>query len=406
MGSTGRLRSSFLATVGVGLLAAVAAAPVAIAATPLALPTFIAGPLLSGGTLIWQDSAGLEALSPGGAPRSLLRGGTLAEVSTGGGWIALGIDRAVMAGPADGRLAKVKLPQGCEPLAAETTSTKGNGSSRALLAISGRRLFDVVGPSCRVGGRSGSGAFRLVAFDSDGHYAGLLRRLTRRPLAVSAAGKTVAIVSATARQSSYTIAVIRPGGAHVTTFDTLGISPQVTTDVQTDNAGDVFANVLASGGPGPPGEYDDTSGFVVPDGCRPFEPDIHVTITPRSGPVPETAVSMSDGKLAFLGSTEQIEVLDVAAGAPVATVDIASGNEVLGLALDGTELAWIEQPVAYELWPPEASHPTTGPTCSYVREPTGPPSIEYENLAEIGTALVTVGTSPAPVKCTRRPAPP
>ncbi len=82
---------------GAGLLAAVAAAPVAIAAAPLALPTFVAGPLLSGGTLIWQDSAGFEALSPGGAPRSLLRGGTLAEVSTGGSWIALDTDRPVIA---------------------------------------------------------------------------------------------------------------------------------------------------------------------------------------------------------------------------------------------------------------------------------------------------------------------
>lgn len=116
---------------------------------------------------------------------------------------------------------------------------------------------------------------------------------------------------------------------------------------------------------------------------------------------------MSDGQLAFLNSTTgNIEVLDIATRAALATVNIAPGNEVLGIALDGTELAWIEQPVAYELWPPEARDPTTGPTCSYVREPTGSPSIERENLAEIGTTAITVGTSPAPVQCTRRPPPP
>ncbi len=56
----GRLWNVLGATCGV-LVTAVAAlsvAPVAVAAPSLALTRFVAGPLLSGGTLIWQDTAG------------------------------------------------------------------------------------------------------------------------------------------------------------------------------------------------------------------------------------------------------------------------------------------------------------------------------------------------------------
>jgi hypothetical protein len=382
----------------------------AAAVVPLATPTFVAGPVSSGGTLIWQDTAGIEALSRGGAPRLVLRGGTLSEVTVGGGWIALVANGEVLAGPADGKLVAVRLPRGCEPLAAEASRRKAIASSlaaRALFAISGRRLYDVVGSSCHVGRRPERSGLRLVAFAEDGHYAGLVRRLARRPLAVSAAGTKIAIVGSAASGGPYTITVVGLRGSHVTTFDTLARSEQVTTAVQNDDAGDVFANVFPAQTPiGPPGEYDDTSGFVVPSDGAAFELAMQITITPHVGPVPETALSMSEGKLAFLHSTEEIEVLDVASRAIIGMVKIAPGNEVLGIAIDGTELAWIEQPVAYELWPPEASRPGTGPTCSYDREPTGPPSIERVSLAEIATTTVTVGSSPAPVACAMRPPPP
>jgi hypothetical protein len=142
MRSAGRLRSSVLAISVAGLLAVVASlvvAPAALAAAPLALPAFVAGPLLSGGTLVWQDTTGLQALSPGGASRLLLSGGALPEVSAGGGWVALDTARALSAGRVDGTLSPVSLPHGCLPLAAAKSPSEAEGfpAARALFAVSG-----------------------------------------------------------------------------------------------------------------------------------------------------------------------------------------------------------------------------------------------------------------------------
>jgi hypothetical protein len=285
--------------------------------------------------------------------------------------------------------------------------------SRALFAISGQRFYEVVGLGCPVGRRSEQGGLRLVAFGKDGRYAGLVRRLARepfhRPFAVSAAGNKVAIVDSArgGPWTGYTVTVIGPHGSHVKRFSRLRNWWRATTVLQSDDAGDVFEKVIpATPQLGPPGGYANASGVVVPSRGAPFELPIQITYTPHVGLVFRTAASMSEGRLAFLPSTEEIEVMDVASRGIVGKVRMAPGNEILGIALEGTELTWMEQPVAYALRPPEPSNPNTGPLCSWNREPTGPPSIERMQVAEIETTTPMVGSSPAPVTCTMGPAPP
>jgi hypothetical protein len=152
-----------------------------------------------------------------------------------------------------------------------------------------------------------------------------------------------------------------------------------------------------------------------------FEPGIRA-IEPFSGqsiPV-RPAAALSDGHLAFLTDTgapaenpresvpaapiTKIEVLDLATGTAVATIDIAPDNDVLGIALEGSDLTWIQQSVAVNLGPP-TTDPAL-PTREYGDSPTGPPVLENANLAELTGTPITVGSSPAPLACTWGPVPP
>jgi hypothetical protein len=423
MRSAGRLRSSVLAISVAGFLAVVAflaVAPAAVAAAPLALPAFIAGPLLSGGTLVWQDTTGLQALLPGGAPRSLLSGGALPEVSAGGGWVALDTGRVLSAGRVDGTLAPVSLPHGCLPLAAAKSPSAAEGfpAARALFAVSGSRLLAVVSPDCRVGRRDRGAATRMVMFGLNGHRTGFVRRLSRRPLAVALAGATVALLDSIDTGVT-TVTVLRPHAKALTERAGGTQGWQITPDVQVDKAGNVLATALART---PPPGWMAASGVEIPAGGKAFEPGIRA-IEPFSGqsvPV-RPAAALSDGRLAFFTGTDvpienagesvpaaprtKIEVLDVTTGAAVATIDIAPGNDVLGIALEDSDLTWIQQSVAVNLGPP-TTNPAL-PTCGFGDAPTGPPVLERVNLAELAPgAPITVGGSPAPVACTWAPPPP
>jgi hypothetical protein len=421
MRCAGRLRSGVLATPVAGFLAAVTAlvvAPVAVGAASLALPAFVAGPLLSGGTLVWQDTAGLQALSPGGTPRPLLSGGTLPEVSAGGGWIALDTGSALLAGKADGTPAPVSLPHGCLPLAAAKPPSGAEGfpAARALFAVSGPRLFAVVGPDCRVGRRDRGAATRIVMFGLNGHRTGLVRRLSRRPLSVALDGATGALLDST-DTGTPTVTVFRPHVKALTEPASGTQGRQITPEIQIDKAGNVLTTALART---PPPGWVAASGVAIPAGGKAFEPGIRA-IEPFSGQsVPaRPAAALSDGRLAFLTGTSapienagksvpaapltKIEVLDLSTGTAV-TIDIAPDNDVLGIALEGGDLAWIQQPVAVNL-----GAPTTDPalpTCEYGNSPTGPPVLENANLAELSSTPITVGNSPAPVACTWGPVPP
>ena len=392
---------------------AAATAPANSVGTPLALPTFVAGPVLSGGTLIWQDSAGLEALSPGGAPHSLLRGGTLSEVSTGGGRIAIDARHALLAGQANGKLEPVKLPRSCLPLTAAKPPQAFKGGSllaaHALFAISGSRLLIVVGPACTIGPRDHGAATRVMTLHVRGRQVELVRRLSRRPLAVALAGSTVALFDSITSRGVATITVLRPRARAIAgrtvSMRTWPIVDKriITTNVQIDDAGDVLATNL-SRGPGPFGGTG-VSGVVFPADGKAFKPELQ-TNGPFSGlSIPaRPLVALSDGRLAFFNSTEKIEVVDITTGTPLATIDIAPDNNVLGIALEGSNLTWIQQPVAHVLGPPTTN--SSLPTCSFGTSPTGPAIVEHENLTDLGSTPITVGSSPTPVACTERSPPP
>ena len=383
------------------LAAALGVAPANSVGTPLALPTFVAGPVLSGGTLIWQDSAGLEALSPGGVPRSLLRGGTLSEVATGGGRIAIDVGHALLAGQASGKLEPVNLPRSCLPLTAAKPPQAFKGGSlpaaHALFAISGLRLLVVVGPGCTIGPRDRGAATRVVTFDMHGRHVELVRRLSRRPLAVALAGSTIALFDSITSRGAATITILRPraraiAGRTVSTR-TWPITSRriITTNVQIDDAGNVLATDLSLE---PHFRGAEASDVVFPADGKAFQPEL----------LPGHLATLSDGRLAFFNSTEKIEVLDITTGTPVATIDIAHDNDVLGIALEGSNLTWIQQPVAEVLGPP-TTNPSL-PTCEFGDSPTGPAIVESANLTDLGSTPITVGSSPTPVACTERTPPP
>lgn len=158
-----------------------------------------------------------------------------------------------------------------------------------------------------------------------------------------------------------------------------------------------------------------------PGDASQFQPELW-TNGPFSGPsVPARPLAaLSHGRLAFFTRTRvhtasagesvpatpgmEIEVLDITTGTPVATIDIAHDNDVLGIALEGSNLTWVQQPVAHVLGPP-TTNPSL-PTCSFGTSPTGPAVVEHENLIRLGSVPITVGTSPAPVACAEGPAPP
>lgn len=389
----------------VGLVGASCAA-VTVAAnsvgTPLALPTFVAGPVLSGGTLIWQDTAGIEALSPGGAPRSLLRGGTLSEVSTGGGSMVLDTGHALLAGQANGKLEPVNLSRRCLPLTAAKPPQAFKGGSlpaaHALFAISGSRLLVVVGPDCTIGPRDHGAATRVMTLHVRGLQVELARPLSRRPLAVALAGSTVALFDSITSRGAATMTILRPraraiAGRTVSTR-TWPIADKriLTTNVQIDETGNVLATDLYSLGIVPGGP--EVSGVVFPADGKAFQPEL----------LPGPLAALSDGRLAFFNSTEKIEVLGITTGTPVATIDIAHDNDVLGIALEGSNLTWIQQPVAHVLGPPMTN--SSLPTCSFGTSPTGAAVVEHENLTDLGSTPITVGSSPTPVACTEGPAPP
>ncbi len=161
--------------------------------------------------------------------------------------------------------------------------------------------------------------------------------------------------------------------------------------------------------------------MAIPAGGKVFEPGIGA-IEPFSGqsiPV-RPAAALSDGHLAFLTPTgapaenpresvpaaplTKIEVLDLTTGTAVAAIDIAPDNDVLGIALEGSDLTWILQPVAVNLGPPTTAPAL--PTCEFGDSPTGPPVLENVNLAELTGTPITVGSSPAPLACTWGPASP
>jgi len=409
----------------VGASCAAVTAPANSVGMALALPTFLAGPALSGGTLIWQDSAGIEALSPGGAPRSLLRGGTLSEVATGGGSIVLDTGHALLAGHANGKLEPVNLPRSCLPLTAAKPPQAFKGGSlpaaHALFAISGPRLLVVVGPDCTISPRDHGAATRVVTLDMHGRHVELVRRLSRRPLAVALAGSTVALFDSITSQGVATITILRPrataiAGRTVSTRTWPIVDKRIiTTSVQIDDAGNVLATDLYSLGIVPGGP--EVSGVVFPADGKAFQPELR-TISGLSIPARPLA-ALSDGRLAFLTPTrahnasagesvpapvKEIEVLDIITGTPVATIDIAHDNDVLGIALQGSNLTWIQQPVAEVLGPPTTN--SSLPTCSFGTFPTGPAVVEHENLIGLGNTPITVGTSPVPVACTEAPAPP
>ena len=100
--------------------------------------------------------------------------------------------------------------------------------------------------------------------------------------------------------------------------------------------------------------------MVFPADGKAFQPEL----------LPGHLATLSDGRLAFFNSTEKIEVLDITTGTPVATIDIAHDNDVLGIALEGSNLTWIQQPVAEVLGPP-TTNPSL-PTCEFGDLPYGP----------------------------------
>ena len=138
--------------------------------------------------------------------------------------------------------------------------------------------------------------------------------------------------------------------------------------------------------------------MVFPADGKAFQPELRTTLIPA-----RPLAALSHGRLAFFNSTEKIEVLDITTGTPVATIDIAPDNDVLGIALEGNDLTWIQQPVAERIGPPTAN--SSLPTCSFGEFPTGPAIVEHENLIALGSAPITVGTSPTPVACNEGPAP-
>jgi hypothetical protein len=428
MRSAGWLRSCVLATLGACFLAAVAAPSVAIAAAPLTLPAFVAGPLLNGSTMLWQDTSGLEVLSPGGAPRSLRRGGALSEVSTGGGWIALDTGHALLAGQANGRLKRVNLPRGCLPLPASKPPGALKGRplpvAHALFAISGSRLLVVVGPNCPVGPRDRRAATRVALFDMYGRRVGLVRRLARWPLAVALAGNTIALFDSITSQGMATTTVLRPSARTITgrTVSTrmwpITSTRIATTSVQIDDAGNVLATDLSLGLHFGGAE---ASSVVFPVDGKAFQPELRTSGAFSGLSIPaRPLVALSDGRLAFLAPTgahtgsagesvpaapvTEIEVLDITTGTPVATIDIAPDNDVLGIAIEGNDLTWIQQPVADVLGPP-TTNPSL-PTCEFGDSPTGPAIVESADLADLGSTPITVGSSPTPVACTFGQAPP
>jgi hypothetical protein len=423
MSSTGWLRASVLSITVAGFLAAIAAlavASVAVATAPLALPTFVAGPLLSGGTLVWQDTAGLQALSPGGVPRTLLSAGRLPEVAAGGGWIALDTGGALLAGRADGTLAPVGLPRGCLPLAAAKPpyAAEGFPAARALFAISGPHLLVVVGPGCQAGRRDRGAATRVVMFGLHGRRTELVRRLSHRPLAVSLAGGTVALFDSTTNPGVGTFTVLRPHTPPLAEHAAGTQGQQIAPAIEVDQTGNVLATALTRV---PPPGLMAASGVAIPAGGDALDPGIQATDPFAGQSIPlRPAAALSDGRLAFLTETAantgrsgesvpaapptKIEVLDIATDTAVATIDIAPDNDVLGIALEGSDLTWIQQPVTVDFGPPTTDRAL--PTCEYGDSPTGPPVIENANLAELAATPITVGSSPTPVACTWAPPPP
>ena len=190
-------------------------------------------------------------------------------------------------------------------------------------------------------------------------------------------------------------------------------------DAQVDQAGNVLVTALTQ--QPPPGGVA-AKGVVVRSHGDALNPELR-TIEQFSGQsLPaRPATALSDGRLAFLTGTgagiptagqsvpaapqTKIEVLDLATDTPVATIDVAPDNDILGIALAGDELTWVQQPVAEELGPPTTTDPSL-PTCEYGDIATGPPILEQKSLAELGSAQITVGTSPVPVACTELPPPP
>jgi hypothetical protein len=414
MGFAARSSSSALAVVVGGLIAALTAASFATAATPLPVPNFLAGPLLSGGTLVWQDASGLEALSPGGRQRMLLRHGTLSEVSVGGGWIALDTGRRLDAGRASGTLRSARLPRGCLPLPAAKPPSAEKGSPRTpLFGISGERLFLVVGSSCAVGQGAGAG-IRLVMFDARGRYLGLRRKLSRRPYALAVAGGTIALFDAIVGEGVVTLTVLSGRGgsarARTVTRRTLGGSrgqPRFTaTEVQVDQEGDALATELYAGHFGP-----EVSGAAISVDGEALLPDLR-TIGPFSGlPIPARPIAaLSNGRLAFFtgtedniqenpsAPTEEIEVLDLDTDKAVAKLYLAADNVVLGIALAGDDLTWIQQPLTDALGPPTQG--SSLPTCEFGSRPIGPAMVESINIVDLLGSPITVGEARPPAACT------
>jgi hypothetical protein len=325
-----------------------------------------------------------------------------------------------LAGRADETLAPVRLPHGCLPLAAAKPPSGAEGfpAERALFAVSGPRLLAVVGPDCRVARRDRGVTTRIVMFSSNGHRTGLVRRLSRRPLAVALAGATVALLDWT-DTGVPTVTVLAPHAKALTERARGAQGRQITPEIQVDRAGDVLATALART---PPPGWLAASGVAIPAGGEAFDPGIRAIgelFTGQSVPV-RPAAALSDGRLAFVTDTgdpientgesvpgapsTRIEVLDLTTGTAVATIDIAPDNDVLGIALEGSSLTWIQQPLAVNLGPP-TTNPAL-PTCEFSKSPTGPPALESANLTELAGTPITVGSSPAPVACTWGPAPP
>jgi hypothetical protein len=251
----------------------------------------------------------------------------------------------------------------------------------------------------------------------NGHRTGLVRRLSRRPLAVALDGATVALLDS-ADTGMPAVTVLRPRARALTERAGGTQDRQITPDIQVDKAGNVLATALART---PPPGWVAASGVAIPAGGKAFEPGIGA-IEPFSGqsvPV-RPAAALSDGRLAFLTATDapienagesvpaapltKIEVLDLTTGTAVATIDIAPDNDVLGITLEGSDLTWIQQPVAVNLGPPTTAPAL--PTCEFGDAPTGPPVLENASLAELTGVPITIGSSPAPVACTWGPAPP
>jgi hypothetical protein len=269
-------------------------------------------------------------------------------------------------------------------------------------------------------------AARLVAFDMRGRDSARPRPLPRRPLAIACAGDTVALLDSLTRRGLATITVF---GSHAAAVRRQAIAPlsvqggmlHLTTSLQIDEAGNSLITTLATRS-SPLPHSAEASGAVIPASGQPLQPELKTIGLFAELQIPRPPLAaLSDGRLAFLTNIPQIgaesthqsvpatpvtkiEVLEVATGASAANIDIAPANEVLGIALDGDRLTWIQQPVAPTLEPP-TSGPSL-PTCSFGDYPIGPAILESESLVALGETPITIGSSPVPVACSEGPAPP